>query len=56
MKTKITRLICFALLSGKGSVWMDHLSFEVVGKDVPTTGESTAKESNSTYVNLDFED
>ncbi|HLX70269.1 MAG TPA: hypothetical protein VKV04_11645 [Verrucomicrobiae bacterium] len=44
------------LLTGKGSVWMDDLSFEVVGKDVPTTGETMAKESTSTYVNLDFED
>ena len=49
------------LLSGKGQVWMDDLNFEVVGNDLPTTGESmtgenTAKASNRTYANLDFEE
>jgi tetratricopeptide (TPR) repeat protein len=26
------------LLAGKGQVWLDDLKFEIVGKDVPTTG------------------
>jgi hypothetical protein len=45
------------LLTGKGSVWMDDLSFETVSTHVPTTGESMSNDSNNaTYVNLDFED
>jgi hypothetical protein len=43
------------LLTGKGRVWMDDLKFEVVGKDVPTTGASLNQESNNTFANLDFE-
>lgn len=30
------------LLAGKGTVWIDDLTFETVGKDVPTTGQPTA--------------
>jgi hypothetical protein len=26
-----------ALLSGDGTLWVDDLTFEVVGKDIPTT-------------------
>lgn len=44
------------LLSGKGQVWMDDLNFEVVSKDVPTTGGSIQDESNRAAVNLDFEE
>jgi hypothetical protein len=44
------------LLSGTGQVWMDDLKFEVVGKDVATTGESMGKDSSQTYANLDFEE
>lgn len=44
------------LLTGKGQVWMDDLNFEVVGKDVPTTAESTVKKAPASPVNLNFED
>jgi hypothetical protein len=44
------------LLSGKGQVWMDDLNFEVVGKDVPTTGESQKEQRRKGPTNLDFEE
>jgi len=44
------------LLSGKGQVWMDDLKFEVVGKDVPTTGKGLEKETVASPINLDFEE
>jgi hypothetical protein len=46
------------LLSGKGQVWMDDLQFEVVGKDVPTTGTSAGAVSRSAKapLNLNFEE
>lgn len=44
------------LLSGKGRVWMDDLKFEVVGKDVPTTGENISPPPPSGPLNLDFEE
>jgi hypothetical protein len=44
------------LLAGKGGVWMDDLKFEVVGTDVPTTGETVGTEPKPGYVNLDFEE
>jgi hypothetical protein len=44
------------LLTGKGQVWMDDLKFEVVGKEVPTTGSGPQKQSSPTPANLDFEE
>ena len=47
------------LLSGKGQVWMDDLQFETVGKDVPTTGKTTAEVASraaKTSLNLNFEE
>jgi len=40
------------LLENKGQVWADGLKFEVVGKDVPTTGGDHAL--SRAPVNLDF--
>jgi hypothetical protein len=45
-----------ALLSGTGQVWFDNIKFEVVEKNVPTTGfgdEGTLKKES---INLDFEE
>ena len=44
------------LLTGKGQVWMDDLNFEVVGKDVPTTGAKMGEETRAMPLNLNFED
>jgi hypothetical protein len=44
------------LLTGPGRVWLDDLSFEVVGKEVPVTGPAPSKEAPSGPVNLNFED
>ena len=44
------------LLSGRGQVWMDDLNFEVVGKDVPTTGEKLAQGALTAPANLNFEE
>ena len=44
------------LLTGAGQVWMDDLNFEVVGKDVPTTGSGPTKRVPAAPVNLDFEE
>lgn len=44
------------LLTGKGQVWMDDLNFEVVGKDVPTTGAKMGEETRAKPLNLNFED
>lgn len=44
------------LLTGKGQVWMDDLRFEVVGKDVPTTGGKLDQRAPQGPKNLDFED
>lgn len=43
------------LLSGKGEVWMDDLAFEVVGKEVPTTGGTLSQRAPKGPKNLDFE-
>jgi len=43
------------LLSGTGQVWMDDLKFEIVGKDVPTTGSGDKGPKATAPVNLDFE-
>ena len=54
-----SEMVAFGLLlSGKGQVWMDDLQFEVVGKDVPTTGRTTAGASGAakTPLNLNFEE
>lgn len=36
-----TNLAYGALLSGNGKIWFDNLSFEIVDKSVPTTGEGS---------------
>ena len=55
-----SEMVAFGLLlSGKGQVWMDDLQFETVGKDVPTTGTTTAgaaSRSAKTPLNLNFEE
>jgi hypothetical protein len=55
-----SEMVAFGLLlSGKGQVWMDDLQFEVVGKDVPTTGRTTAGAASGaakTPLNLNFEE
>jgi hypothetical protein len=42
------------LLNGSGRVWMDDLKFEVVGTDVPVTGNGGGSGQNPPQ-NLDFE-
>lgn len=44
------------LLTGKGQVWMDDLKFEVVGKNVPTTGGGLQQPGPEGPKNLDFEE
>ena len=44
------------LLTGGGQVWMDDLKFEVVGKDVATTGPSSTKGALAGPTNLNFEE
>ena len=44
------------LLTGAGQVWMDDLSFEVVGKDVPTTGPKMGAGAPPAPANLGFEE
>jgi hypothetical protein len=44
------------LLTGPGQVWIDDLSFHVVGKDVPTTGSKPGESLPSAPTNLDFEE
>ncbi|CAM4435516.1 helix-turn-helix transcriptional regulator [Paenibacillus tarimensis] len=44
------------LLSGSGTVWIDELKFEEVGKDVPTTNIDYKGELREEPVNLSFED
>jgi len=44
------------LLGGRGQVWMDDLKFEVVGKDVATTGGKAAEGITKGPTNLDFEE
>ena len=54
-----SEMVAFGLLlSGKGQVWMDDLQFEVVGKDVPTTGRATgaASQAAKAPLNLNFEE
>lgn len=42
------------LLSGTGTLWVDGLSIEIVGKDVPVTNATTSPKPTSP-INLDFE-
>jgi hypothetical protein len=45
-----------ALLPGTGQIWFDDMKFEVVDKDVPTTGmEEETMSTNKEPVNLSFE-
>ncbi|MBU6453514.1 MAG: hypothetical protein KGS72_17170 [Cyanobacteria bacterium REEB67] len=50
--------IAFGLmLLGKGQVWLDDVSFEEVGADVPLTGKYADREKRAREpVNLNFED
>jgi hypothetical protein len=41
------------LLTGSGRVWLNSTKFEVVGMDVPTTGQNPV-ERPASPVNLDF--
>lgn len=43
------------LLSGAGKVWLDDLTFEEVGLDVPTTDLTNGREPHGEPMNLDFE-
>jgi len=43
------------LLNGQGQVWIDDLSLEVVGEDVPTTNLKVKIELQEEPINLDFE-
>jgi hypothetical protein len=42
------------LLVGSGRVWLDDVTFEPVGQDVPTTGGEIRRQP-TTPVNLDFD-
>ena len=44
------------LLTGRGQVWMDGLKFEVVAKDVATTGGRATEGVSKAPTNLDFEE
>jgi AraC-like DNA-binding protein len=44
------------LLNGKGTVWMDHVSFEMVDKNVETTDVDLSSELPEKPVNLSFEE
>jgi hypothetical protein len=44
------------LLTGAGQVWMDDLAFEVVGKDIPTTGPKPSAGVPPAPANLTFEE
>jgi hypothetical protein len=43
------------LLRGVGQAWIDDLSLETVGKDVPLTGQALSGAPRKKPVNLDFE-
>lgn len=45
------------LLAGTGKVWLNDVSLEVVGNDIPTTGQASVKRTlPMTPVNLKFKD
>jgi hypothetical protein len=44
------------LLTGRGETWVDDMKFEVVGKDVPTTGASLTGKVPEAPTNLGFEE
>ncbi|HLG35758.1 MAG TPA: hypothetical protein VI757_12825 [Bacteroidia bacterium] len=58
-----TNLAYGALLAGTGQIWFDHITFEIVDKNVPTTGytndeikeKAPEKNLNQEPTNLDFE-
>jgi hypothetical protein len=50
---KATQIAFGALLSGNGTLWVDDLTLEAVGKEVPTT--DTRTHAASAPINLDFE-
>lgn len=43
------------LLTGRGDTWIDDLRFDVVSRDIPVTGQSSATKLPAAPVNLDFE-
>jgi hypothetical protein len=51
--SKATAIAFGILLAGKGTVWIDDVTFEIVGDGVPTTGALGAKARGPR--NLDFE-
>lgn len=44
-----------ALLHGTGQIWFDNIKFEIVGKEVKTTGKSANKNSHPINLNFDSE-
>jgi hypothetical protein len=53
---KATAIAFGILLDGAGAVWIDDIRFEVVDKNVPTTGFGGSSGTNAAPENLDFED
>jgi len=52
---RATNLAYGALLVGKGQIWFDDITFEVVNDSVPTTVYNNGKMPAEEPVNLDFE-
>jgi len=42
------------LVDGSGEVWLDHVSLEVVGNEVPATGGTPHRSMPLSPINLDF--
>jgi len=42
------------LLAGAGQVWMNHVTFEEVGENIPITHELPSRKLTLVPVNLDF--
>lgn len=54
---KSSNLAYGALLAGTGQIWFDNMQFEVVDKNVPTTGKNKEEMMpNKAPVNLDFDE
>ncbi|CDQ41979.1 MULTISPECIES: helix-turn-helix transcriptional regulator [Virgibacillus] len=54
---KESKMIAFGIiLSGQGQVWVDHVCFDEVGKDVPTTNLEIEPQLLNEPINLTFED
>lgn len=52
--TDATEIAFGAFLHAQGKIWIDHMTLEVVGKDVPVTAEQRPSTLPSAPVNLDF--